>query len=120
MAYSEFQIERIEKCLKSRKKKFEGKPFMGGYCIFIDEKMAIGLDVDKKTGRDRLMVRIGESAMAEAMANVDCTPMDITGKPLKGFVFVDDVGFDEDVDLEYWINLALAFNPLAKKHKKKH
>jgi hypothetical protein len=120
MAYSEFQIERIEKCLKTRKKKFEGRPFMGGYCIFIDQKMAIGLDVDKKTGRDRLMVRLGESAMAEALTKVACRPMDITGKPLKGFVFVDDVGFDEDVDLEYWINLAMAFNPLAKKHKKKY
>ena len=115
MAYSDFQIERIVTRLRARKKKFEGRPFMGGYCIFIDQKMAIGVDVDKKTGRDRLMVRIGESAMAEAMANVACSPMDITGKPLKGFVFVDDIGFDEDVDLEYWLNLAIAFNPLGKK-----
>ena len=45
--------------------------------------------------------------------------MDFTGKPMKGYIFVAAEGFDLDADLEYWIQLCLDFNPLAKSSKKK-
>ena len=45
--------------------------------------------------------------------------MDFTGRPMKGYVFVDPLGFDMDDDLEYWIQLCLDFNPIAKSSKKK-
>jgi hypothetical protein len=44
--------------------------------------------------------------------------MDFTGKPMKGFVYVYPEGFDMDDQLEFWIDLALAFNPKAKKSKR--
>ncbi len=40
-------------------------------------------------------------------------------KRMKGFVFISAEGVDEDQDLEYWIALALEFNPKAKSSKKK-
>ena len=67
MAYSEYQKERIERILKEKAKIFEGRKFMGGYCFFIDDKMVVGLDIDKKTGRDHLMARIGEEVMPHAL-----------------------------------------------------
>ena len=45
--------------------------------------------------------------------------MDFTGKRMKGLVFVDQEGIDLEEDLEYWIELALEFNPRAKSSKKK-
>ena len=45
--------------------------------------------------------------------------MDITGRPMKGFAFIDPKGFDLEKDLEYWIQLAIDFNPFAKSSKKK-
>lgn len=119
MAYSEHQKERIERVLNEKAKNFEGKKFMGGYCFFIDEKMTVGLDVDKKTGKDRLMARIGEDVMPDALKKKGCRPMDITGRPMKGFAFIDPEGFDLEIDLEYWVQLAVDFNPLAKSSKRK-
>lgn len=119
MAYSEYQKERIERALEEISKSYEGKKFMGGYCFFVDDKMCVGLDIDKATGKDRLMARIGEEAMAEALKKSGCRPMDITGKPMKGFVFIDPEGFDFDKDLEYWIQLCINHNPVARRSKKK-
>ena len=56
--------------------------------------------------------------MEEAFTKTGCAPMDFTGRPMKGYVFVKPEGFDMDEDLEYWIDLALKFNPQAKKSKK--
>ena len=45
--------------------------------------------------------------------------MDFTGRAMKGFVYISPEGIDLDDDLDYWINLALEFNPSAKSSKKK-
>ena len=45
--------------------------------------------------------------------------MNFTGRLIKGMVFVESFGIDVQEDLEYWIELCLAFNPLAKSSKKK-
>lgn len=119
MAYSEQLKERIERIFRLKKEKAVGKKFMGGYCFFLKDKMCVGLDVEKSTGKDRLMARIGEEAMKKAMKKKGCRPMDITGKPMRGFVFVDPEGFDFNKDLEYWVQLSIDFNPLAKSSKKK-
>lgn len=119
MAYSEHQKERIERALREQTKSYEGKKFMGGYCFFVGDKMCVGLDIDKATGKDRLMARIGEDIMQEAFKKNGCRPMDITGKPMKGFVFIAPEGFDLDTDLDYWVQLCVAHNPFAKSSKKK-
>ena len=66
-----------------------------------------------------LMARIGELATVGALDKTGCKPMDFTGRPMKGFVFVTPEGFDTDDDLEYWLQLCLEFNPEAKASKKK-
>ena len=45
--------------------------------------------------------------------------MDFTGKVMKGFVFVDIDVLTTKRKLEYWINLALEYNKIAKASKKK-
>ena len=45
--------------------------------------------------------------------------MDFTGQPMKGFVFVGPVGTASKQDLDYWVELALAFNKRAKPATKK-
>ncbi len=119
MAFSEYQKGRIEWAFKRKNTIVIGKRFMGGYCFFLDDKMCIGIDIDKKTGKDRLMARIGEEAMPNALKKKGCRPMDITGRPMKGFVFIDSEAFDLEKDLEYWVQLAVEFNPFAKSSKRK-
>jgi hypothetical protein len=39
----------------------------------------------------------------------DTRPFDITGKPMKGWVMVDDTGFKTDDRLQSWLNKARNF-----------
>ena len=119
MAYNEFLSDRIHQIFTERGVKFETKKMMGGICFMVDDKMCCGLHFDKKRNRDLLMARIGEEATESALARPGCHPMDFTGRPMKGYVFIDSDGFDLDEDLTYWIELCLQFNPLAKSSKKK-
>ena len=42
-----------------------------------------------------------------------------TKSPMKGYLFINDDGWDLDADLSFWIEKCLAFNPKAKASKKK-
>ncbi len=120
MAYDEYLAERINRIMEDHKANFFTKKMMGGLCYMVNDKMACGIHFDKKKQVDLLMARIGPDA---AEANMDkkacCLPMDFTGRPMKGYVFITPDGFDTDKDLEYWIQLCMDFNPLAKASKKR-
>ena len=75
MAYNQFQKERIERIFKDLKTPFDIRNMMGKACFFVDEKFCIGVDIDKETGKDRLMARFGEGQMADALLNSECKPM---------------------------------------------
>jgi hypothetical protein len=45
--------------------------------------------------------------------------MDFTGRPMRGFVFVNQSGLVTDEDLDGWLKLAIKFNPNAKASKPK-
>lgn len=119
MAYNEFIADRIRQIFNEKKANFYEKRMMGGLCFMVDDKMCCGIHFDKKKEMDLLMARIGPEAIDEAMQREGCLPMDFTGRPMKNFVFVTPDGFDLDQDLEYWIQLCLDFNPLAKRSKKR-
>jgi hypothetical protein len=60
------------------------------------------------------MVRLDPAVYDEAMKQPGCRPMDFTGRVMKGFVFVDASAVTSDDALEYWANLALEYNKIAK------
>jgi hypothetical protein len=119
MAYNDFLADRINLILKERNVHYLAKSMMGGLVYMVDEKMCFGILFDKKKNIDLMMARIGVDATEQAMKEEGCHPMDFTGRPMKGFVFIDPDGVDMDVDLEKWIDLCLAHNPFAKASKKK-
>lgn len=119
MAYDEFLAERMIQSLQGRGLNFEAKRMMGGLVFMVNEKMCLGLNKEKGTGLDRLMVRVGESAQEMCMKRTGCRSMEFTGRPMKGFVYVDPEGFDMDADWEFWVEMALKHNPEAKRSKKK-
>ena len=45
--------------------------------------------------------------------------MDFTGRVMKGFVFVDADVLSTKKKLDYWVQLALEYNKIAKPSKKK-
>lgn len=119
MAYDPYQAERITRLFQDRKVDFYSKKMMGGLCFMVNDKMACGIHYNKKQETDLLMARIGADAVPSASENPHCQPMDFTGKRMKDFVFVAPDGWDTEVDLEYWIDLVMDFNPLAKASKKR-
>jgi hypothetical protein len=119
MAYNEHLAERIGLALQRAGAAYEAKKMMGGLCFMVDGKMCCGIHIDKTSGQDLLMARVGEEAYDSAMEKEGCHPMDFTGRPMKGFVFVSPIGFDADDDLEEWLTMCLAYNPKAKASKKR-
>ena len=104
MAYDEYLPERISQILNQKKIQFEGKKMFGGIAFMINGKMCVGVV------KNELMARVGKEKEQEALEHKGCRPMDFTGRPMKGYVFVEPEGIDQDVDLDYFIELGLAFN----------
>lgn len=109
MPYSEFLADRVKQRLSSHGLT-EVKKMMGGLVFMVNDKMCVGVDTDRKTGDDRLMVRVGKAVCDDLLDLPGCREMDFTGKPMKGFLFVYPEGFDTDSDLDFWVEKALAFN----------
>ena len=113
MAFDEQLAERIRVFLKRRRTKFEEKRMMGGLCFLVDDKMCVGVE------KDRLMARIDPDVYDEALKRKGGAPMDFTGRPMRGFVFVSAEGYTSDNNLRSWLELALQFNPRAKSSRKR-
>ena len=121
MAFDAFLADRIRQQLQEKYTPYEELNMMGGLCFKVDGKMLCGIHLDKKFGDNLLMARIGETVYKVELEKPNCLPMDFTGRPMKGYIFVTPDGFDTDADLSYWLDLCLAFNPsaIASKPKKK-
>lgn len=78
------------------------KKMFGGYCWMLNGHMIAGVEVG------RFMFRVGKKMEAEALSRPGASPMDITGRPMGGIVWVDaDAALD--VGLDSWIDLAASF-----------
>lgn len=119
MAYDEYLADRMRRVFKEKGATVEEKKMFAGLCFMMDGKMSCGIHYDKKKETDLLMARIGEAASEKVMNKTGCHPMDFTGRPMKGYVFVTPDGFDSEEDLAYWLQLCIDFNPLAKASRKK-
>ncbi|MCX6276639.1 MAG: TfoX/Sxy family protein [Bacteroidetes bacterium] len=113
MAYDEFLADRIRHKFRELDIPWVDKKMMGGLCFMVDDKMCVGIV------KEQMMARIDPDRMAEAFKKTGCREMDFTRRPMKGFIFVEPEGIDRDEDLEYFVKLALEFNPKAKSGKRK-
>ena len=102
MAYDEELVERLRTLLQCQAGVAEKKMF-GGLTFMVGGHMCCGV-----TGED-LMVRVGPDQYADAVSLPHARPMDFTGRPMKGFVFVDPAGLDSDEQLKEWVNRGLEF-----------
>jgi hypothetical protein len=112
MAYSEKLADRIRESLVDVKKVKE-KPMMGGLTFMINDKMCIGII------KDEMMCRIDPNLQEEVLSRQGCRIMDFTGRPMKGYVMIDESGVKSKKDFDYFVGLCLDFNKVAKSSKKK-
>ena len=102
MPYDEKLAERVRAIFQAGPTYTEKKMF-GGICFIVGRNMAIGV-----TGSD-LMVRPGPDNFEDALMRPHARPMDFTGRPMKGFVFVESEGIVTDADLAEWVERGAAF-----------
>jgi TfoX/Sxy family transcriptional regulator of competence genes len=97
MAYDEQLANRIRQAFGARDDITERKMF-GGLAFLCLGRMCCGI-----VGSD-LMVRIPDDECDAVMRNRYVRPMDFTGRPLKGFVYVSAPGFRTRAALRGWLS----------------
>ena len=102
MAYNGELALRIRVTLDGRDGVTEIKMF-GGIAFMLKGNMCCGV-----IGGD-LMVRVGADGLDGALAQPHSRPMDFTGRPMKGFVYVGAAGTEEDDSLRQWVQRGVAF-----------
>ena len=112
MAYNEKLAERIRARLSDLPKVKETK-LMGGLAFMVNEKMCIGIY------KDEMLCRINPALREALLERTGTSVMEFTGRPMKGFVLVDEAGMRSKKDFEFWVNQCLEYNTIAKSSKKK-
>jgi hypothetical protein len=102
MPYNEVLATRMRTTLEKEPGIVEKKMF-GGIGFLLHGNLACGVH------KQSLMVRVGPDKQTDALARPAARQFSLTGKPMAGWVLVDEPGFSSDKDLNDWIELGLAF-----------
>jgi TfoX/Sxy family transcriptional regulator of competence genes len=102
MSYDEKLADRIRRALGPRDDIEERKMF-GGLAFLRDGRMFCGI------AKYDLMVRVGPEGYEAALEKPHVRPMDFTGRPMKGYVFVAPAGRRTHAALRAWVNLSANF-----------
>ena len=102
MAYDEQLAGRMQKLLAKRKNVVEKRMF-GGIAFMLRGNMCCGIV------KDTLMLRVGPDQYEKLLRKPHARPMDFTGRPLKGFLYVAPEGIRTEAALRHWVQHALDF-----------
>lgn len=102
MAFDEALADRVRDALGDRAEVTERKMF-GGIAFMVGGNMAVGVIGEE------LMVRLDPADAEQALTEPHTRPMDFTGKPIKGMVYVDSAGTEADEDLTAWVEAGADF-----------
>ena len=101
MAFDQGLAERIRDLLGDAGGVTDKRMF-GGITFMVHGNMAAGVMGDD------LIVRLGESAVAPALAEPGTRIFDFTGRPMRNWIVVDGARLDDD-DLARWLRAGLDF-----------
>jgi len=102
MVYDEKLADRVRKSLNGKRNMAEKKMF-GGIAFLLDGKMFCGII------KNELVVRTGPEYYEKALTKPHARPMDFTGKPMKGFVYVAPNGCKTEKKLSEWIDSGIDY-----------
>jgi hypothetical protein len=102
MAYDHELADRIRQALGSRAEVTEKRMF-GGLAFLLDGKMFCGIV------KADLMVRVGPDRYGPSLAEDHVRPMDFTGRPMVGYVFVGPGGVGSAKAIRKWVDRGVSF-----------
>ena len=112
MAYNEVLVSKVREAL-IHLPEVEEKQMFQGLTFMVNGKMCIGIRDDE------IMCRIDPEVFESALERGHCRPMIHGKRTMQGYVFVNEEGYKRKEDFEFWVGLALAYNPRAKASGKK-
>jgi len=102
MAYDEALATRV-RAIVQEEGHFEERKMFGGLTFMRKDRMCCGVL------RDDLVVKLGPERAAEAEREPHVRPMDFTGRPMPGLLYVSPEGVSDEVALRRWVVAAIAF-----------
>lgn len=102
MPYDEKLALRVREIMKDQPGYIEHKMF-GGVCFMIRGHMCCGVV------KDDLMVRVGPDQYEAALKKTHARPMDFTGRPMKGIIYVSKEGHKTAPALRKWVECGINF-----------
>jgi hypothetical protein len=113
MAYNIELANRIaEYLMQFPKLKIEEKKMFSGLAFLVNGKMCINVS------GENLMCRFDPKLLENVAERLGFLPMIMKGKQIKGYCYVEPIGFKNNKDFKYWLDLCLNFNEKAKASKK--
>lgn len=102
MAFDEELAARVRAVVGARPEVTEKRMF-GGLAFLLGGRMFLGIT------KDELMVRVGPERYEAALAEAHVRPMDFTGRPMTGYVFVGPGGSKTRAAVERWADVGATF-----------
>lgn len=113
MPYNHTLADRMRPILLTRPGIIE-KDMFGGIAFLMNGNMCCGI------WKDLLVIRLAKDEGMQALNEPHVRPMDITGKPMKGWLFIELEGYKKDADLLKWVERAFTYaSSLPPKRKTK-
>lgn len=104
MAYDESLAQRVRDILgPTAAGGVSERKMFGGLAFMLNGNMCCGVE------GDNLVVRTGPEGYEEALARPGARLFDFTGRPMRGFVYVQRGGIASAPALREWVALAVAF-----------
>ena len=102
MPYDPGLAERLHGVV-ARKRGMVEKKMFGGIGWMLNGNMCVGVY------KDFLIIRVGENKAGALSGKGGVRPMDITGKPMKGWLMVAPDGYEDDAALKLYTKAAIDF-----------
>ena len=113
MAYDAKLADSVRKYLTQFPKlQIDVKEMFGGLAFTVNGKMCINIS------GGNLMCRFDPALTQQVAKKIGFRPMIMKGKELKGYCYVEPIGFKNQKNFEYWMSLCLDLNEKAKSSKK--
>ena len=102
MPYDPGLAERLHGVV-ARKRAMTEKKMFGGIGWMLNGNMCVGVY------KDFLIIRVGEKKAIALSEEDGVSPMDITGRPMKGWLKVAPDGYEDDAPLKLYTKAAIDF-----------
>ncbi len=110
MAYNEILTDREREAF-SKVPNVEEKKMFRGIAFMVNGKLCVSV------GNHELMCRVDPELHVELVKKNGCRTVMMKNREYRGYVYVTEDSIKMKKELEYWLSVALSFNPKAKASK---